>query len=89
MKSKRALPLYRLAIQKRPDWAGQILPNIWFHDPNAEELLARAIPPLPGPRLALLKLLADHGQWTSAEVVWRRHHGERSIVPVERCTVLC
>lgn len=66
-----ALPLYRLAIQKRPDWAGQILPNIWFHDPNAEELLARAIPPLPGPRLALLKLLADHGQWTSAEVVWR------------------
>ena len=69
---ERALPLYRLVIQKRPDWIGQILPNIWFHDPNPEELLARAIPPVPGPRLALLKLLADHGQWTSADVVWRR-----------------
>jgi hypothetical protein len=69
---ERALPLYRLAIQKRPDWAAQILPNIWFHDPNAEEVLAKALPPTVSPRLALLKLLLGKNEPEPASLVWQR-----------------
>jgi hypothetical protein len=69
---ERALPLYRLAIQKRPDWAAQLLPNIWFHDPNAEELMAKALPPTSSPRLALLKLLVGKNEQASATLVWQK-----------------
>ncbi len=68
----RALPLYRLALQKRPDWAAQLLPNIWFHDPNPDELIAKALPPLAAPRLALLKLLVQKNEWPSSELVWQK-----------------
>ena len=69
---ERALPLYRLAIQKRPDWAAQILPNIWFHDPNAEEVMAKALPPTTPPRLALLKLLVAKNEPDPATLVWQK-----------------
>ena len=69
---ERALPLYRLALQKRPDWAAQLLPNIWFHDPNAEEVMAKALPPSTPPRLALLKLLVAKNESTQAALVWQR-----------------
>jgi Carbohydrate binding domain/Tetratricopeptide repeat len=69
---ERALPLYQLAIQKRPDWAAQILRNIWFHEPNADELMAKALPPGAAPRLALLKLLVEKNQSPSAALVWQK-----------------
>ena len=69
---ERALPLYRLAIQKRPDWAAQLLPNIWFHDPHAEEVMAKALPPSTPPRLALLKLLVAKNESAQAALVWQR-----------------
>jgi carbohydrate binding protein with CBM4/9 domain/tetratricopeptide repeat protein len=68
---ERALPLYRVAIQKRPDWAAQLLPNIWLHDPNAEELMAKALPPTASPRLALLKLLVGKNESGPAALVWQ------------------
>jgi hypothetical protein len=69
---EHALPLYRLAIQKRPDWAAQLIPNIWFHDPNAEELMAKALPSTTPPRLALLKLLVGKNESAPATLVWQR-----------------
>ena len=69
---ERALPLYRLAIQKRPDWAAHILPNIWFHDPNAEEVMAKALPPTTPPRLALLKFLVEKNESAPATLVWQK-----------------
>ncbi len=69
---ERALPLYRLAIQKRPDWAAHILPNIWFHNPNAEEVMAKALPPTTPPRLALLKLLVEKNESAPATLVWQK-----------------
>ena len=69
---ERALPLYRLAIQKRPDWAAQLLPYIWFHDPNAEEVMAKALPPSTPPRLALLKLLVAKNESAPATLVWQK-----------------
>jgi hypothetical protein len=69
---ERALPLYKLAIQKRPDWAERILPNIWFHEPDAEQLLATALPPAAAPRLAFLKLLVRKNEWSSSALVWEK-----------------
>jgi len=68
----RALPLYRVALEKRPDWASQIVPNIWFHDPNAEELISKALPVTSAPRLALLKLLVEKNEWSAARLVWQK-----------------
>lgn len=69
---QRALPLYQLALQKRPDWAAQILPNIWFHDPNADELMEKALPPTAAPRLMLLRLLVQKNEWPSSAPVWQK-----------------
>jgi Tetratricopeptide repeat len=69
---ERAMPLYRLAIQKRPDWTAQILPNIWYHEPDAEQLMTKALPPIAAPRLTLLKLLVQKNEWSSAALVWQK-----------------
>ena len=69
---ERALPLYRLAIQKRPDWATGLVPNLWFHDPNADELMTKALPPAAPARLALLKFLIGKNQSDPAFLVWQK-----------------
>ncbi len=68
---QRALPLYRVAIEKRPAWAQEIIRHAWFHEPDPEQLLTNAIPPTPSAKLILLRLLVEQQQWGGAELVWQ------------------
>lgn len=67
----RALPLFKQALERNPDAADNIFRVCWQQIPDANLILARAIPANPALQLEFLRMLADQGEAAAASNVWQ------------------
>jgi len=66
----RALSLLQVVMKNDPEQLNSALSLCWRITKNATVMLREAVPAEPQPYLALLKLLAEKGETSPAEVVW-------------------